>query len=42
MLFRQNSIEVDPVERHDVPRHDLKRVRSFQLLNYFIFKFLQL
>ena len=29
MVLEQNSMEVDPVDRHDVPRHDMKRVSSF-------------
>lgn len=29
--INQNSIEVDPLDRHDIPRHELKRV-SFLLL----------
>ncbi|KAI4300346.1 hypothetical protein L6164_033734 [Bauhinia variegata] len=27
----KNSIELDPVDRHDIPRHDLKRVRSHNI-----------
>lgn len=28
-ILDQNSLDVDPLKRHDIPRHDIKRV-SFQ------------
>ena len=33
MILEQNSLEVDPVDRHDVPRHDLKRVSKFKFIH---------
>ncbi|XP_057431321.1 E3 ubiquitin-protein ligase RZFP34-like [Lotus japonicus] len=27
MVLQQNSIELDPIDRHDIPHHDVKRVR---------------
>lgn len=32
LFLEQNTLEVDPLDRHDVPRHDVKRVSCFYCL----------
>ena len=40
MVFMQNSLDVDPRLRHDIPRHDIEKVRF--LLVFFVATFSEL
>lgn len=33
MLFMQNSLDVDPLLRHDIPRHDMEKVSFLSSIN---------
>ena len=41
--FEQNSVDVDPLERHEIPRHDVKKVRflclPFKMIYIFLTKY---